>query len=114
MPLAVISPVPSSVSVLPSVEIAATRLARLAPVAFDPGIVALVEETARGLGHSVRRMTSGAGHDAQMMTRICPAAMIFVPSVGGISHNPGEFTRPEDLAAGADVLLQVMVRLAAG
>ncbi len=57
-------------------------------------------------------MTSGAGHDAQMMARICPAAMIFVPSVGGVSHNPDEFTPASDLVAGANVLLDVVTRLA--
>jgi N-carbamoyl-L-amino-acid hydrolase len=58
-------------------------------------------------------MTSGAGHDAQMMARICPSAMIFVPSVKGISHNPAEFTEPEHLRAGADLLLRTLVDLAA-
>ena len=58
-------------------------------------------------------MTSGAGHDAQMMARICPAAMIFVPSLGGISHNPREHTPAPDLVAGADVLLDVVRCLAA-
>ena len=57
-------------------------------------------------------MTSGAGHDAQMMARVCPAAMIFVPSQGGISHNPAEHTGREDLAAGADVLLRTLLDLA--
>jgi N-carbamoyl-L-amino-acid hydrolase len=57
-------------------------------------------------------MTSGAGHDAQMLARVCPAAMIFVPSVAGISHNPAEHTAPEDLGAGADVLLHTLLELA--
>jgi N-carbamoyl-L-amino-acid hydrolase len=57
-------------------------------------------------------MTSGAGHDAQMMARICPTAMIFVPSVKGISHNPAEHTEPAHLAAGADVLLHTLLELA--
>jgi N-carbamoyl-L-amino-acid hydrolase len=57
-------------------------------------------------------MPSGAGHDAQMMARICPAGMIFVPSVGGLSHNVHEETRPEHLAAGAAVLLNAVLRLA--
>ena len=57
-------------------------------------------------------MPSGAGHDAQMLARVCPTAMIFVPSVGGISHNIKEFTRAEDVQAGADVLLNVVVDLA--
>ena len=57
-------------------------------------------------------MTSGAGHDAQMMARLCPAAMIFVPSVKGISHNIREHTEPSHLAAGAAVLLHTAMRLA--
>ncbi len=81
-------------------------------MAFDPGVVDLVERTARRLGHSTMRLPSGAGHDAQMLARVCPAAMVFVPSVGGISHNPAEFTAPDDLRAGADVLLQVVLELA--
>jgi N-carbamoyl-L-amino-acid hydrolase len=58
-------------------------------------------------------MTSGAGHDAQMLARLCPTAMIFVPSVKGISHNPAEYTAPAHLAAGADVLLHVLLELSA-
>ena len=49
----------------------------------------------------------GAGHDAQMLARVCPSAMIFVPSVGGLSHNVREHTEPEDLLRGAQLLLQV-------
>jgi beta-ureidopropionase / N-carbamoyl-L-amino-acid hydrolase len=90
----------------------ARRLARFEPVIFDAGLAHMIAEIAASLGHSVRRMTSGAGHDAQMMARICPSAMIFVPSVHGISHNPAEHTEPSDLVAGADVLLQTMLRLA--
>ena len=56
---------------------------------------------ARALGHTVARMPSGAGHDAQMFARVCPAGMIFVPSIAGISHNPAEHTEPDDLEAGA-------------
>jgi len=57
-------------------------------------------------------MTSGAGHDAQMMARLCPAAMIFVPSVDGVSHNPAEHTDDGDLNAGANVLLHTLLGLA--
>ncbi|MEZ5168394.1 MAG: M20/M25/M40 family metallo-hydrolase [Acidimicrobiales bacterium] len=92
---------------------AAAELARFEPVGFDPRLVDLVEHTAAELGHPVRRMPSGAGHDAQMLARVCPTAMVFTPSVGGLSHNPAEHTEPEDLRAGADVLLQVMLALAA-
>ena len=95
------------------VAIESRRLARFEPVVFDADVHALVRRTAERLGHSVRDMTSGAGHDAQMLARICPAAMIFVPSESGISHNPAEHTSPAELAAGADVLLHAMLELAA-
>jgi N-carbamoyl-L-amino-acid hydrolase len=58
-------------------------------------------------------MTSGAGHDAQMIARIAPSAMIFVPSRDGISHNPREHTDADDLVAGADILLDVVRDLSA-
>ncbi len=95
------------------VRIEARSLARFAPVAFDKDIAALIARTAQRLGHSCRPMTSGAGHDAQMIARIAPTAMIFVPSIKGISHNPAEDTKPEHLAAGADVLLHTLLELAA-
>ena len=56
-----------------------------------------------------QRMPSGAGHDAQMLARICPSAMIFVPSAGGLSHNVREHTEPADLQRGAQLLLQVVL-----
>jgi beta-ureidopropionase / N-carbamoyl-L-amino-acid hydrolase len=87
-------------------------LARFEPVAFDPRVVDLVDATAAALGLKVRRMPSGAGHDAQMLARVCPAGMIFVPSAGGVSHNVDEHTEPPDIVAGANVLLQVMLALA--
>jgi N-carbamoyl-L-amino-acid hydrolase len=88
-------------------------LARFEPVTFDERVVGLVESTAESLGASTMRMPSGAGHDAQMLARVCPTGMIFVPSAGGLSHNPREFTAPEQLRTGADVLLQAMLALAA-
>ena len=94
------------------VTIEAKSLARFGPVIFDKGVADLVARTAARLGHSCRPMTSGAGHDAQMMARIAPTAMIFVPSVKGISHNPAEHTEPAHLAAGADVLLHTLLELA--
>ncbi len=87
-------------------------LARFEPVAFDAAIVDSVARAAEARGHSHRRMPSGAGHDAQMLARIAPAGMIFVPSIAGISHNPAEHTAPEDLEAGANLLLDVMLELA--
>lgn len=94
------------------VTISRRTLARFEPVAFDERIVDLVEAVGRTFGHSVRRLPAGAGHDAQMLARMCPSGMIFVPSARGISHNPAEHTEPEHLAAGADVLLQMLLTLA--
>ena len=94
------------------VRISSRALARFEPVAFDPKVVNLVEQHAQALGCSHQRMPSGAGHDAQMLARVCPSAMIFVPSVGGLSHNVREHTKPDDLLRGAQVLLQVVLALA--
>ena len=93
------------------VQISSEHLVRFDPVVFDRGLAGEVEKAALSRGLSSMRMVSGAGHDAQMMARVCRAAMIFVPSVGGISHNPDEHTPEEDLAAGAGVLLDVVLKL---
>ena len=95
------------------VKIDTRRLARFEPVIFDEHIARLIEESAEECGFSHRRMTSGAGHDAQMISRLCPTAMIFVPSRKGISHNPAEFTEARHLEAGANVLLATILKLAA-
>lgn len=94
------------------VTIERRTLARFEPVEFDPAMIELVEATARRLGHSTKRMPSGAGHDAQMLARLCPTSMVFVPSVNGLSHNIAEYTTPSDITAGADVLLQVVLAAA--
>jgi len=94
------------------VAITTNSLARFEPVEFDAAMVDLVEATAVRLGHSTKRMPSGAGHDAQMLARICPTAMVFTPSVNGLSHNIAEFTESTDIDAGANVLLQVVLELA--
>lgn len=92
------------------VQIGTEQLVRFQPVSFDAGLADEIEVSAKRFGFSHRRMTSGAGHDAQMIARIAPAAMIFVPSRGGISHNPREHTDEEQLLKGAEVLLDVVVR----
>lgn len=94
------------------VSVSNRSLARFEPVEFDERIIALVESTSNRQGWPTMRLASGAGHDAQMMARVCPTAMIFVPSRGGVSHNPAEFTEPEDLRAGVQVLADVMTALA--
>ena len=91
------------------VTVSSRELARFAPVEFDPTMIDLVERTATDLGHAAMRLPSGAGHDAQMLARVCPTSMIFTPSVGGLSHNIAEFTEADDLEAGANVLLHVLL-----
>jgi beta-ureidopropionase / N-carbamoyl-L-amino-acid hydrolase len=93
------------------VTITSRPLARFAPVSFDEKVISLIERTALDLGNTVKRLPSGAGHDAQMLARMCPTAMIFTQSHKGISHNPAEFTDPADLVMGADILASVMLTL---
>jgi beta-ureidopropionase / N-carbamoyl-L-amino-acid hydrolase len=88
------------------------RLARFAPVVFDPAVVGRVAAAAAARGYPAMRLPSGAGHDAQMLARVCPTGMVFVPSRDGVSHNPAEHTEPAHLAAGTEVLLDVLVDLA--
>ncbi len=93
------------------VELQQRTLARFSPVEFDPQIVGLIEAAAGRYGCSCQRLPSGAGHDAQMFAPNCPTGMIFVPSQGGISHNVTEFTSKEDIAAGMNILMQVLTEL---
>lgn len=81
------------------------------PAPTDVRIRSFISEAARELGLSTKLMPSGAGHDAQDMARLGPVGMIFVPSVGGISHSPREFSHPEDIANGANVLLHTLLKL---
>ncbi len=84
------------------------------PAPTDERLRRLIAETARELGLRTLFLPSGAGHDAQNMARMAPTGMIFVPSVGGISHSPQEYTRPEDLANGATVLLHTILKIDRG
>jgi N-carbamoyl-L-amino-acid hydrolase len=79
------------------------------PVAFNPQCVTAVRGAAESCGFKVRNMVSGAGHDAAYVARVAPTAMIFVPCKGGISHNETEFSSQDQCAAGAQVLLQVVL-----
>lgn len=94
------------------VKITTERMTEFDPVLFDEGIVQKIEAAAKARGLSTRRMTSGAGQDAQMLARICPTAMIFVPSIKGISHNPAEYTPDENVIEGANVFLDVVADMA--
>ena len=69
----------------------------------------MITDSTVSLGLSHRALTSGAGHDSQVMAHLTPIGMVFVPSIGGVSHNPTEDTRPDDLVAGANVLLRTIV-----
>ena len=78
---------------------------------LDPEIQKQAEGAAAALGLTTMRMASGAGHDAQIMADFTPAGLIFVPSVGGVSHRPDEFTRFDDCVQGANALLHTALRL---
>jgi len=82
-----------------------------APAPTDESVRKCVADAGRGLGLSTLLMPSGAGHDGQNIARIAPIGMIFIPSVGGISHSPKEYSEPEEIAAGANVLLQTVLRI---
>jgi ureidoglycolate amidohydrolase len=96
-----------------ALEIAVTPIVEDVPVACDPRVVQASEAACRELGLSCRRMTSGAYHDAMVLGRHVPVGMIFVPSAGGVSHHPDEYTAPEDLDRGVQVLAGTLARLAA-
>jgi N-carbamoyl-L-amino-acid hydrolase len=85
----------------------ATNVAALS----NPTCRRAITEAAEAVGLTTRVMPSGAGHDAQDLAKIGPMGMIFVPSVGGISHSPKEYTKPEDVTNGVNVLLQTILRL---
>lgn len=82
------------------------------PVPSDEGLVSLLKDKAEGLGLKYIEMLSGAAHDAQLVGRIAPMAMILVPSKGGMSHSPAEWTPWEDIEAGANLMLQTLHDLA--
>lgn len=80
------------------------------PAPSDPRMRQIIAEVAKELGYSSRVMPSGAGHDAQAMAQLGPMGMIFIPSIGGISHSPREFSTAEDIARGARVLMGAVLR----
>jgi N-carbamoyl-L-amino-acid hydrolase len=83
------------------------------PVAVAPRLLGLLEEQCRTLGYPSMRITSGAGHDAQILAGVCDAGMIFIPSPDGVSHSPAERVDWEDLEKGANLLLRALIKIAA-
>jgi N-carbamoyl-L-amino-acid hydrolase len=81
------------------------------PAACDDRLRALIRESAEATGHSAIDIASGAGHDAAFIASVCPSAMIFIPCLRGMSHTPDEYSTPEQLAAGTQVLLETVLRL---
>ena len=92
-------------------EIKIRPLTRVDPVIFEIRVVSSITNSARSLGYTTKKMVSGAGHDAQLMAGVCPAAMIFIPSKNGISHNVKEYSSPDDCIAGTNVLLNTVISL---
>jgi N-carbamoyl-L-amino-acid hydrolase len=84
------------------------------PALTDKGLQQIINSTAKSLGFTTKLMQSGAGHDSQHVADIAPSAMIFIPSVGGISHSPKEFSTATDMANGANVLLQTILKIDKG
>jgi allantoate deiminase len=82
----------------------------LDPIHLDPELVADIERAAAAEGATCRRMPSGAGHDAMLLARHVPTGMIFVPSRGGVSHSPDEYTHPDELELGMRVLAACLQR----
>jgi hydantoinase/carbamoylase family amidase len=93
-------------------EVEITPIVDDVPVACDPRVIDAADAAARDLGLPYRRMTSGAYHDAMIMGARVPIGMIFVPSAGGVSHHPDEYTAPEQLDQGVAVLTGTLERLA--
>jgi beta-ureidopropionase / N-carbamoyl-L-amino-acid hydrolase len=87
------------------------QLLKMAPALSNKTIQDKIVQSAKAMGFTYKYMQSGAGHDSQQMATIAPMGMIFVPSVGGISHSPKEFTKSVDMANGANVLLQTIMAL---
>jgi len=95
-----------------SIEIAVDPYAAFGPVSFDHGLGDLLREQATARQLSTRDMIAAAGHDSVLIAPLCPSAMLFVPSVGGITHNPREYSTREQLARGAEVILGAVLELA--
>jgi N-carbamoyl-L-amino-acid hydrolase len=95
-----------------NLEVEAEKLAAHPPTPMSQQVQTAIQEAADTLGLRALPLTSRAGHDAQSLAAVCPAGMVFVPSVGGVSHAPAEFTEWTDCVNGANILLQAALNLA--
>jgi N-carbamoyl-L-amino-acid hydrolase len=86
--------------------------ATFGPVRFDPALGTILRDAAAARQLSTRDIVASAGHDSVLIAPLCPSAMLFIPSRGGITHNPAEYSSPEQIARGAQVLLDAVVKLA--
>jgi acetylornithine deacetylase/succinyl-diaminopimelate desuccinylase-like protein len=95
------------------IEFRTERLNVDAPANCDPQIVGAMESVSNHLNLRSKRMISRAYHDSLFMAQVCPTAMIFIPCRGGVSHRPDEFSSPEQIRTGVEVLAHTLGRLAA-
>jgi N-carbamoyl-L-amino-acid hydrolase len=95
-----------------SLEFAMEEIFYFAPVPFDPTCVAAVRSGVKKLGYDAREMITGAGHDACFIAKAAPTSMVFIPCIGGVSHNEEEDIKPEWAHAGANVMLHAIVEKA--
>ena len=98
----------ADISALTGTQITLNKIWDSAPLAFDENCITAVDKAAQASGFSFQKLVSGAGHDAVNISSVAPTSMIFVPSIGGISHNEAEYSSPEQLAKGCQILLDVM------
>jgi N-carbamoyl-L-amino-acid hydrolase len=102
----------SAIALRRGVRIDVDPYATFGPIVFDPGLGTLLRQKAADRQLSTRDMIAAAGHDSVLMAPLVPSAMIFVPSVAGITHNPKEYSTKEQVARGAQVLLDTVLELA--
>lgn len=97
--------------IIPEEKLLFEKVSEAAAVQSDPRIVAALKYACDQSGYTFQQMASGAGHDAMQVANLAPVSMIFIPCRGGVSHHPDEFAELEDITAGANVLLQTVLKL---
>ena len=97
-----------NVAVTDRVGVRIEMLTADSPVPLSESLAAQTEAICKELGYSFLHMNSGAGHDAMHMTKIAPTTMVFIPCKGGISHNPAEYAKIDDICSGINVLAHIL------